>query len=228
MRASILIATRNRLAQLRHGLRSIVGMGYPDVEIIVVDDGSTDGTREHCLGLGDAIKYHRIERAGRYRKNPSDVLNFGHAMCQSDVVIEQGGEVVHVNDCVTPLVDACQHGRVALARVFNGTGADLPAVQMMESMTPDVEPDPADVQVFAGRWKVPKVGGVDLFCGLERQVPFLFLGAIHKMDFDEAGGYNPSVTDGNDTNLARSLLANGVRFRWLGSAVALHLSHGKS
>jgi hypothetical protein len=231
MKATILIATRNRVGLLRHGLESILAMNYRDADVLVVDDGSEDETQAHCTELADKglIRYHRMERDGLegYRANPGAVWNVAHSLCESDIVIEQGGEVMHVTDCVTPLIAACEPGLSVLARTFNGELTDLPRIKEMPQV-PDVEPDPTTIQTFAGRWPVPRVGGVELFCGQERQVPFMFCGALHRLDFEAAGGYSKDAPDGNDTTLARKLLANGIRYRWVGSAVALHLRHGKS
>jgi len=48
---SIVIPTYNRLPLLRETLESIAQQAFRDFEIIVVDDGSTDGTVEHFQGL---------------------------------------------------------------------------------------------------------------------------------------------------------------------------------
>ena len=52
MRASVVIPTYNRLEELRRVIQAVQGQGRPpgiDVELIVVDDGSTDGTSEWLI-----------------------------------------------------------------------------------------------------------------------------------------------------------------------------------
>ena len=44
MRVSIIISSFNYAAYLEASVDSALGQSYPDVEVIVVDDGSTDGT----------------------------------------------------------------------------------------------------------------------------------------------------------------------------------------
>ncbi len=44
---SVILPTHNRLGMLREALRSVREQSFPEYEIIVVDDGSTDGTVEH-------------------------------------------------------------------------------------------------------------------------------------------------------------------------------------
>lgn len=50
---SIVIATHQRLALLRQALSSALGQRDVDVEVIVVENGSTDGTAEYLRGLTD-------------------------------------------------------------------------------------------------------------------------------------------------------------------------------
>jgi glycosyltransferase involved in cell wall biosynthesis len=229
MRATILLVVRNRAAQLRVALPTILAKGYADVEILVVDDGSTDETPDVLAAYGDALRVHRVERTGGYRRNPSHVLNLGHKLAKADVVIEQGGEVCHLNDCVAPLLAACEPGRIALARVYDGPPKAIPSLIEHYARNPypaDFELDKPRTEAYT--WKVPLVHGVKLFCGTERPAPFVFLGAVHRQDFEAVGGYNLRIKDNNDGDFAARQLRRGTRFRFVGNALALHLSHGKS
>ena len=51
MRVSVLIPTRNRLPYLRLSLESALAQADVDLEIVVSDDGSTDGTREYVAEI---------------------------------------------------------------------------------------------------------------------------------------------------------------------------------
>jgi len=231
-KATLLIVTRNRAEQLKFGLASVRDQKYDDLEIVVLDDGSTDDTADVVFPFED-VRYHCLRRGGGYRRNPSEVLNFGHLLAKSEVVIEQGGEVCHMNDCVTPLVGGCRPGVVVLARVHNGTLEDM---ARLASIVKDrayefpLDVIPASIRTDAERWKVSRAGsgGFELYCGVERPVPFLFCGAIHRSDFEAVGGYDEKIRGKNDTDLAERLLVRGVRFRFVGNALAFHLKHGKS
>jgi glycosyltransferase involved in cell wall biosynthesis len=52
---SIIIPTRNRAYYLRRGLDSILKSGYPNLEIIVIDGASTDGTVQLLKTYGNRI-----------------------------------------------------------------------------------------------------------------------------------------------------------------------------
>lgn len=50
---SVVIATFNRKAMLRDAVDSVLSQSFNDLEVIVVDDGSTDGTSEWLTGMTD-------------------------------------------------------------------------------------------------------------------------------------------------------------------------------
>lgn len=63
-KVSICVPTYNRKKYLKETLESIFAQTYKDYEIIVVDDGSTDGTEEMIKKLGASINYHWQENGG--------------------------------------------------------------------------------------------------------------------------------------------------------------------
>lgn len=50
---SITIPTYNRLPVLQRAVQSVLDQTFPDFELILADDGSTDGTREWAVNHGD-------------------------------------------------------------------------------------------------------------------------------------------------------------------------------
>jgi len=54
---SVIIPTYNRVNFLAHALKSIWSQDYPNIEIIVIDDASTDGTKEYLAALPNVEKY---------------------------------------------------------------------------------------------------------------------------------------------------------------------------
>ncbi|MBN2466714.1 MAG: glycosyltransferase [Deltaproteobacteria bacterium] len=63
-RVSVCIPTFNRKEYLRETLESVVSQSYQDFEIVVVDDGSTDGTEEMLRDLEIPIRYAWQHNAG--------------------------------------------------------------------------------------------------------------------------------------------------------------------
>lgn len=62
--ASVIIPTYNHAAYLGDAVMSVLRQTYDRIEIIVVDDGSTDGTAEVVAGFGDRVRYIWQENQG--------------------------------------------------------------------------------------------------------------------------------------------------------------------
>lgn len=61
---SVVIPTYNQAAYLREAIDSVLAQTYPDIECIVVDDGSTDGTADILATYGDRITSFRQPNRG--------------------------------------------------------------------------------------------------------------------------------------------------------------------
>jgi hypothetical protein len=71
---SIILPTFNRLEYLRPAIQSVLAQSYPDWELLVVDDGSTDGTRAYLSGIDEPrVRALYLPHSG----NPSLVRNAG-------------------------------------------------------------------------------------------------------------------------------------------------------
>ncbi|MEW5767211.1 MAG: glycosyltransferase [bacterium] len=71
-KVSVVIPTYNAAAYLPEAIDSVLAQTFQDYEIIVVDDGSTDNTREVLAPYQDRIRYIHQENAG-----PSPAKNKG-------------------------------------------------------------------------------------------------------------------------------------------------------
>lgn len=69
---SVVIATYNRAGFLPETIESVLKQRFQDFELIVVDDGSTDGTQEALRAYGD-----RIRRLCQENRGPSAARNLG-------------------------------------------------------------------------------------------------------------------------------------------------------
>jgi len=58
-KVSVIIPTYNRLPMLKEAVDSVLAQDYEDLELIVVDDGSTDGTVEEISRYGGRVKLLR-------------------------------------------------------------------------------------------------------------------------------------------------------------------------
>lgn len=69
---SIIIPVYNGSNFMREAIDSALSQTYPNIEILVVNDGSTDDTRDIALSYGDKIRYFEKENGG-----VSTALNLG-------------------------------------------------------------------------------------------------------------------------------------------------------
>ena len=63
-KVSVIIPVYNGSNYMREAIDSALAQTYKNIEIIVVNDGSTDNTEEIALSYGDKIKYYSKENGG--------------------------------------------------------------------------------------------------------------------------------------------------------------------
>jgi glycosyltransferase involved in cell wall biosynthesis len=80
-RVSILIPCYNHAHYLGDAIRSVLSQTYSDFEVIVIDDGSSDNTRQVAESFGDRIRYIYQENAGL-----SAARNTGIQVAQGDLI----------------------------------------------------------------------------------------------------------------------------------------------
>ena len=81
LRVSAIIPTYNRAALVTEAVDSVLAQTYQNVEVIVVDDGSTDGTQERLAQYGDKIRVIYQQNAG-----PSAARNLGIASATGSLI----------------------------------------------------------------------------------------------------------------------------------------------
>jgi glycosyltransferase involved in cell wall biosynthesis len=92
-RVSIVIPSYNAARYVEDAVQSVLAQGHPDLEAIVVDDGSTDDTRSRVERFGPRIRYYWQPNAGvssarnqGFRLSGGEYLTF----LDADDVLEPG------------------------------------------------------------------------------------------------------------------------------------------
>ena len=83
---SVVIPTYDRLPYLQQALQSVWTQTFKDYEVIVVDDGSTDGTWEYLQSLGQKLRVLRQENLGpaiRHGPSRSEASQVDGAVCKT-------------------------------------------------------------------------------------------------------------------------------------------------
>ncbi len=81
LRVSCVIPVYNGERFLAEAIDSALGQSHPPEEILVIDDGSTDGTARVAARYGSCISYHRQQNAG-----PAAARNRGVRSARGDLV----------------------------------------------------------------------------------------------------------------------------------------------
>src|SRR6202167_5667831 len=81
LQVSIIIPTYNRCAMLLEAIDSVLAQSSTAFELIVIDDGSTDGTSEHLARLDKSVRIERIEHRG-----PAAARNHGVALARAPLI----------------------------------------------------------------------------------------------------------------------------------------------
>ncbi len=115
MKFSYIVAIYNTSKYLRRCLDSLVGQTYSNVEIILVNDGSTDTSPEICLEYKE--KYPNIVYVEKPNGGLSDARNCGLSYANGDYVIfvdsDDYCELTQCEDlskCLGKLPDICTYG----------------------------------------------------------------------------------------------------------------------
>jgi glycosyltransferase involved in cell wall biosynthesis len=190
---SVLVAAYNRAHTLRRCIDSILMQTFPLKEIIVVDDGSTDGTAQLTAAYGDAIVYRRVERQGPSRaRNTALALSRGRWVAfldSDDYYLDPDVLAAHLQRFADePALDAVSAGW----RIVDRNGGPLADVRPWEQAAV------FDLESFL-MWK-PAYLGAKMF---RREI------------LERVGGLDPSFEAAVDTDLILRILLAGGKFGWL-------------
>ena len=89
-------------------VRSLAASEYPEVEVIVVDDGSTDGTGEIVRGLG----LERVRVLAETNQGKPAALNTGIAAARHDVIVSVDADTAFQPGTLRRLVQPLRDERV--------------------------------------------------------------------------------------------------------------------
>lgn len=103
---SLVVPTYNRKDYLRVCVRSLLDQSYPNCEVIVVDDGSSDGTREMIAAEFPQVRYIYQENAGT-----SAAKNHGVAEARGEYIVFNDSDDVFLPRTVELLFNALPAGQ---------------------------------------------------------------------------------------------------------------------
>jgi glycosyltransferase involved in cell wall biosynthesis len=174
---SVVVPTYNRLNFLTKAIESIRDQTYDGYEIIVVDDGSTDGTPDYLATAGNDVKWLRQENKG-----PAAARNLGAAKASGSYIA-----FLDSDDVWLPWVLATVH-----EVILQHKEPSLICVRTMEfeGSMPDIARDELMVESFHDF--------LGTSCGPSYVAGGAFL--IKRCVFERIGGFDEDMTAGEDVD----------------------------
>jgi cellulose synthase/poly-beta-1,6-N-acetylglucosamine synthase-like glycosyltransferase len=205
---SVVIAARNAAATIERCLASVKALDYPEVEIIVVDDGSSDTTADLARAAGVRV----LETGGRC---PSVARNLGVEHSSYEIVAFTDSDCVVSRGWLKALVDVLRRRRAA--------SAGGPQTNVFPD---EVGNDAKDLDAFFSLASV--VSDYARQDDEEREVDHNAScnSAYIRHAFLEAGGFTPDMYPGEDVDLDFKLHRLGYRSWYAPGARVEHLRPG--
>ncbi|HET6253688.1 MAG TPA: glycosyltransferase family 2 protein [Puia sp.] len=186
MKISVITATYNSAATVRDTLTSISGQDYPDIEHIIVDGRSADGTLEIVAGFPHVRKVISEKDKGIY-----DAMNKGIRLATGDVIGILNSDDIYTDQSVLS----------AVAKAF-----DDPAVMTVYADLQYVHPDNPDR--IKRTWITGPFRRKSFYYGWMPPHPTFF---VRKEVYERAGVFNTHLRSAADYELMlRILLKHGI------------------
>ena len=152
---SIVVPTKNSSRTLSECLRSIREQTYPSIEIIVVDDYSSDNTRQIALMFRATIVLCGGERSRQ--------VNQGVKIAQGEFVYRVDSDFVLQEDVVAESVRGCKREHVDGALIHNASDPSVSIWAQVRNMERDMyKDDDLNVAIrFLTRTSYDELGGFD-------------------------------------------------------------------
>ena len=117
MKVSVITVCYNRKATIGQSIKSVLDQDYPDIEYIIVDGNSSDGTKDIIKSYSDKItKYISEPDSGMY-----DAINKGLGMATGDVVgLMHSDDVFYDTTVISKIVEVFKNNPNTDAIYGNG------------------------------------------------------------------------------------------------------------
>lgn len=196
MLVSVVIPTYNRSSSVRESIESALAQTHREIEVIVVDDGSTDDTAAVLASYGGRIRAVRQDNAG-----PSAARNRGFRESRGAILAFLDSDDTWLPDKIARQVALMERGGpemaccVCNARVIGTDGGDAGTTFGFAALRPAFD---------EGVWTNPQEVLATRF------LLFNQVAAIRREAFERCGGFNESLRLLEDYELALKLSSGGV------------------
>jgi glycosyltransferase involved in cell wall biosynthesis len=204
---SVIISTYNRAQFIARAIESVLAQSYPHFELIIIDDGSTDGTAEVVARYQDSrIRYQWVENGERSRAR-----NLG-------IHLSHGRYIAFLDSDDWFLPDKLAH-QVAVIEADPAIGMVLGGWRIVDEngrKIKDVCPwDGVTLQPTAEDW---------LFAVTVTPITIL----VRREYLEQIQGFDITLSYSEDIDLCIRLVLAGCQIAWLREMVAVVLVHSNN
>lgn len=187
---SVVIPSYNRREYLIEAIESVLRQTYAPIEIIVVDDGSTDGSAEAARAFGERVRVIEQPNSG-----VSAARNAGISAAQGEFVAHLDGDDLMARDCV--------EARVGLLAADGGLGICVGSYRVTDSKgVPTGRIDPPRTAPPGDHFRLALRGNWGATCGV----------VYRRRALELCGGFDPLLKVCEDWDLFIRICA---RFRFV-------------
>ena len=229
MHVSVILSTYNRAKYLELSLLGYMRQTHKDFEVVIADDGSTDGTQgliERCQKLASFPIRHAWQENKGYRR--AKILNEAIKLASHDYLIFSDGDCIPKGDFIEAHVRNCQEG------YFLGGGHVRLTKDYSADLTPEAVGQGLYEQTLAPEhlWNLRLKQWKNLFytlVGKKRRPKFIGLNiSVDRRSVFEINGFDENYEGWGqeDSDLRERLKRRGLRPRSiLTQAIVFHLYH---
>ena len=199
---SVVIPTYNRVEYLKKALKSLLNQSYMPNEIIVIDDGSTDGTKEFLMRISKKnklIRYYSQKNGG-----PSKARNLGIKNAKGDIICFFDDDQIAPKDWIKEIIKSFKSGDIV--------GVGGPYIEEVEG---ENVYERYLKSIFAGSYsrKLPYLGGNLAF----------YKGVLQKV-----GGFDEHLKTGEDVDLSFRIYLKNYKIVFNDNMIVYHFSPCKN
>jgi len=204
-RVSVIIPTYNRAAMIEQAIESVLVQTFRDYEIVVVDDGSTDGTRQGLMRYQNRIRYLYQDNQER-----SIARNNGVAASIGEYLVFLDSDDLLLPNMLGSLI-AALNSRLEMGLIAGGYQYVNEICQVLRKVRPWLHNPSITLETLLSFGLTPTNAVM-----------------VHRDWFERVGGFDPTHTGAEDMDFWYRLSLEGCGMGWERSIVCQYRIHNSN